>query len=261
MKDNEKKDASAKSKPKGKGAKKKFTFREFVQLRHDYTRDEREELTRKLTGGVQQKAEQEEQLKAVSADFKAKIKTAQSVINEATNQLTNGYEMRNTEVTVSLDRKSGKKQLLVYRPSDKKAHGKLIRVDDMTAADYERLPMELPPASKKDKDKFTDEELAQVVEVIRKEDKASVALVQRRLRFGYTKAALLMDELERRGVVGPSKGSEPRDILNLPEEGEPVPAAPAPKPSSPPVSQEELQSAMKSNQVPEKPVVPPLVEG
>jgi S-DNA-T family DNA segregation ATPase FtsK/SpoIIIE len=59
-----------------------------------------------------------------------------------------------------------------------------------------------------------DEELIeQCIEVIRTEQKASVSLLQRRLRLGYTRAARLMDELEDRGIVGPSKGAEPRDIL------------------------------------------------
>jgi S-DNA-T family DNA segregation ATPase FtsK/SpoIIIE len=59
-----------------------------------------------------------------------------------------------------------------------------------------------------------DEDLIeQCVEVIRTEQKASVSLLQRRLRLGYTRAARIMDELEDRGIVGPSKGAEPRDIL------------------------------------------------
>lgn len=59
-----------------------------------------------------------------------------------------------------------------------------------------------------------DEELIeQCIEIIRSEQKASVSLLQRRLRLGYTRAARIMDELERRGIVGPSKGAEPRDIL------------------------------------------------
>ena len=59
-----------------------------------------------------------------------------------------------------------------------------------------------------------DEELIQkCIEVIRSEQKASVSLLQRRLRLGYTRAARIMDELENRGIVGPSKGAEPRDIL------------------------------------------------
>ena len=59
-----------------------------------------------------------------------------------------------------------------------------------------------------------DEDLIQqCIEVIRSEQKASVSLLQRRLRLGYTRAARIMDELESRGIVGPGKGAEPRDIL------------------------------------------------
>jgi S-DNA-T family DNA segregation ATPase FtsK/SpoIIIE len=59
-----------------------------------------------------------------------------------------------------------------------------------------------------------DEELIQQrIEVIRSEQKASVSLLQRRLRLGYTRAARITDELENRGIVGPSKGAEPRDSL------------------------------------------------
>ncbi len=59
-----------------------------------------------------------------------------------------------------------------------------------------------------------DEDLIQsCIEVIRSEQKASVSLMQRRLRLGYTRAARIMDELEQRGIVGPSRGAEPREIL------------------------------------------------
>jgi S-DNA-T family DNA segregation ATPase FtsK/SpoIIIE len=59
-----------------------------------------------------------------------------------------------------------------------------------------------------------DEELVEkCIDVIRSEKKASVSLMQRRLRLGYTRAARIMDELENRGIVGPSRGAEPREIL------------------------------------------------
>ncbi len=59
-----------------------------------------------------------------------------------------------------------------------------------------------------------DEEIIQqCIEVIRSEQKASVSLLQRRLRLGYGRAARIMDELENRGIVGPSNGAEPREIL------------------------------------------------
>jgi len=59
-----------------------------------------------------------------------------------------------------------------------------------------------------------DEELVeQAMEVIRQTNRASVSVLQRRLRIGYTRAARIMDLLEERGIVGPNKGAEPRDIL------------------------------------------------
>ena len=59
-----------------------------------------------------------------------------------------------------------------------------------------------------------DEELIQVcIQVIRETRRASVASLQRRLRIGYTRAARIMDTLEERGIVGPARGSDPREIL------------------------------------------------
>jgi S-DNA-T family DNA segregation ATPase FtsK/SpoIIIE len=72
------------------------------------------------------------------------------------------------------------------------------------------------PVSSLDDESGCDEDedlIQQCVEVIRSEQKASVSLLQRRLRLGYTRAARIMDEIENRGIVGPSKGAEPRDIL------------------------------------------------
>jgi S-DNA-T family DNA segregation ATPase FtsK/SpoIIIE len=72
------------------------------------------------------------------------------------------------------------------------------------------------PVSTVNEDDVCDEDeslIEQCIDVIRSEQKASVSLMQRRLRLGYTRAARIMDELERRGIVGPGKGAEPRDIL------------------------------------------------
>lgn len=47
---------------------------------------------------------------------------------------------------------------------------------------------------------------------------ASVSLLQRRLRIGYTRAARLMDILEEKGIVGPFEGTKPRGVLMTPEQ-------------------------------------------
>lgn len=77
---------------------------------------------------------------------------------------------------------------------------------------HEQLSKPAPASSDGDSDE--DEELIEkCIEIIRREQKASVSLMQRRLRIGYTRAARIMDEIEDRGIVGPSRGAEPREIL------------------------------------------------
>lgn len=53
----------------------------------------------------------------------------------------------------------------------------------------------------------------EVVEFAIQTGKISASLIQRRFRFGYNRAARLMDLLESRGIVGPQNGSKPREVL------------------------------------------------
>ena len=64
----------------------------------------------------------------------------------------------------------------------------------------------------------SDEMLEQAVELVRRTQRASASMLQRRLRVGYPRAARLIDELEELGVVGPSLGGgREREVLVLPE--------------------------------------------
>ncbi len=51
------------------------------------------------------------------------------------------------------------------------------------------------------------------MELVLEKEKASVSMLQRQFRIGYNRAARLMDDLERRGIVGPEEGSKPRRVL------------------------------------------------
>jgi len=58
-----------------------------------------------------------------------------------------------------------------------------------------------------------DELMSEAQEIIIKAGKASTSLLQRRLSIGYGRAAKILDMLEEAGIIGPSNGSKPREIL------------------------------------------------
>ena len=58
-----------------------------------------------------------------------------------------------------------------------------------------------------------DELLPAAVEVVLETGQASVSMLQRRLKLGYSRAARLVDQMEEQGIVGPFEGSKPRQLL------------------------------------------------
>ena len=58
-----------------------------------------------------------------------------------------------------------------------------------------------------------DEMLPSAIDVVMETGQASVSMLQRRLKLGYSRAARIVDEMETRGIVGPFEGSKPRQIL------------------------------------------------
>jgi S-DNA-T family DNA segregation ATPase FtsK/SpoIIIE len=69
--------------------------------------------------------------------------------------------------------------------------------------------------------------LDKAIEVVVTAQTASVSLLQRRLRVGYTRAGRLIDMLERRGIISPYEGSKPRRVLINESDLERVAALPA----------------------------------
>ncbi len=64
-----------------------------------------------------------------------------------------------------------------------------------------------------DVDNTYDELLPSAIEVVVETGMASVSMLQRRLKLGYSRAARLVDQMEEKGVVGPFEGSKPRQVL------------------------------------------------
>ncbi|WP_124727522.1 FtsK/SpoIIIE family DNA translocase [Staphylospora marina] len=72
----------------------------------------------------------------------------------------------------------------------------------------------IPVSTDPDSGVVMDDELyPQAVKLVLEAKTASVSLLQRRLRVGYTRAARLIDMMEANGIVGPPEGSKPREVL------------------------------------------------
>lgn len=72
------------------------------------------------------------------------------------------------------------------------------------------IPTEVEEASIDDD---TDEIYDDAVQLVTEMQTASVSMLQRRFRVGYSRAARIIDQMEQRGVVGPYEGSKPRSVL------------------------------------------------
>ena len=83
-----------------------------------------------------------------------------------------------------------------------------------------------------------DELLAEAVRIVVQTETASVSMIQRRLRVGYTRAGRLIDMLERRGVISGYEGSKPRQVLIGPSDVPRILGEASPNPESAPETPE-----------------------
>jgi FtsK/SpoIIIE family/FtsK alpha domain/Ftsk gamma domain/LAGLIDADG-like domain/4TM region of DNA translocase FtsK/SpoIIIE len=73
-------------------------------------------------------------------------------------------------------------------------------------------------ATSEDDDGDEDPLLTQAMEIVVRSGLGSTSMLQSKMKVGFSRARRIMDQLEERGVVGPSEGSKPRDVLMTVEE-------------------------------------------
>lgn len=94
---------------------------------------------------------------------------------------------------------------------DKEVENVVEFLQGQAKPEYQEIPtLDIAGAPK---DEMEDELFYQAAQLFIAGGTASVSLLQRRLRIGYTRAARLMDLLEEKGVVGGYEGSKPREVL------------------------------------------------
>ena len=90
---------------------------------------------------------------------------------------------------------------------------RLARIEEFLKA-FPSISNYLPDNSGLDgKDEIFDD----AVKVVREHDKASASLLQRRFHIGFNRAARLLEQLEKEGIVGAGEGAEPRKVLKKEE--------------------------------------------
>jgi len=84
---------------------------------------------------------------------------------------------------------------------------------EQNVAEKEKGSKGVGGSAPEDVDNAYDELLPSAIEVVVETGMASVSMLQRRLKLGYSRAARLVDQMEEKGVVGPFEGSKPRQVL------------------------------------------------
>lgn len=89
----------------------------------------------------------------------------------------------------------------------------IARYDETLTMDDEEMNAKSNFDSSDSRDATEEPLYNEIVEFVVTQGKASASLLQRRFRLGYNRAARCIDLLEERGIIGPSNGSKPREVL------------------------------------------------
>jgi S-DNA-T family DNA segregation ATPase FtsK/SpoIIIE len=142
-------------------------------------------------------------------------------------QVSSRVDSRTILDTIGAERLLGAGDMLFLPPGVSKLqriHGALVTEPEVRAvSDFLRkqgapeYDESILAGESDDEDKIAhdeyDEKYQEAVELVRQTGQASISMLQRRLRVGYNRAARMIEIMEREGLVGPSDGIKPRQVL------------------------------------------------
>jgi S-DNA-T family DNA segregation ATPase FtsK/SpoIIIE len=141
-------------------------------------------------------------------------------------QVTSRVDSRTILDSIGAERLLGAGDMLFMPPGSAKLvrlHGPFVsEIETRKLADFLRAQgtpdyrMEIldtkPPAEEMGEDYERDENYDEAVNIVMETGQASISMIQRRLRIGYNRAARMVEQMEREGIVNPPDGARPREV-------------------------------------------------
>jgi len=141
-------------------------------------------------------------------------------------QVTSRVDSRTILDSIGAERLLGAGDMLFMPPGSAKLvrlHGPFVsEIETRKLADFLRAQgtpdyrMEIldtkPPSEEMGEDYERDENYDEAVNIVMETGQASISMIQRRLRIGYNRAARMVEQMEREGIVNPPDGARPREV-------------------------------------------------
>jgi len=141
-------------------------------------------------------------------------------------QVSSKIDSRTILDTIGAERLLGRGDMLFLPPETSKllrVHGTYLSESEIkhitdflkkqASPKYDQNILETKGESVIDKDDDYDERYDDALALVAQTRMASISMIQRRLRIGYNRAARIIERMEREGIVGPSDGVKPREVL------------------------------------------------
>jgi S-DNA-T family DNA segregation ATPase FtsK/SpoIIIE len=141
-------------------------------------------------------------------------------------QVSSKVDSRTILDTIGAERLLGRGDMLFLPPGTSmlvRVHGTYLseeeikRITDFLkkqgTPEYNQSILETREESVVEGDEEYDERYDDAVALVAQTRMASISMIQRRLRIGYNRAARIIERMEKEGIVGPSDGVKPREVL------------------------------------------------